>query len=85
MAYYRVGRYREAVETLRADLEGQEDRYLAWDLCFLAMSYHRLGEADRRRVPQPGPPMVARPEGPLRRELHELSAVREEMEATLAK
>jgi eukaryotic-like serine/threonine-protein kinase len=49
VAYYRDGRFREAVETLRPNLEHQEDRLLAFDLYFLAMSHHRLGEAARAR------------------------------------
>ena len=49
VAYYRAGRYREAVEALRANVETQEDWALAHDLYFLAMSYHRLGEAARAR------------------------------------
>ena len=49
VAYYRAGRYREAVEVLRPNLEKQEDRGLAYDLYFLAMSHHRLGEAARAR------------------------------------
>jgi WD40 repeat protein len=49
VAYYRAGLYREAVELLRANLEKQEDRVLAIDLYFLAMSQHRLGEAARAR------------------------------------
>ena len=49
MAYYRAGRYREAVEVLRPNLERQEDRSLAFDLYFLAMSHHRLGETARAR------------------------------------
>jgi tetratricopeptide (TPR) repeat protein len=49
VAYYRAGRYREAVEVLRLNLERQEDTYLAYDLCFLAMSHHRLGETARAR------------------------------------
>ena len=49
VAYYRAGRYREAVETLRPNLEGQEDGGLAFDLYFLAMSHHRLGETARAR------------------------------------
>jgi tetratricopeptide (TPR) repeat protein len=48
-AYYRAGRYREAVELLRRDVGEQEDRFLAFDLYFLAMSYHRLGERARAR------------------------------------
>jgi WD40 repeat protein len=49
VAYYRAGRYREAVEVLRLNIEGQADWALAHDLYFLAMSYHRLGETARAR------------------------------------
>jgi serine/threonine protein kinase/WD40 repeat protein len=49
VAYYRAGRYREAVEVLRPNVENQEDRALAYDLYFLAMSHHCLGEAARAR------------------------------------
>ena len=44
VAYYRAGRYREAVETLRPNLQSQQDWALAFDLYFLAMSHQRLGE-----------------------------------------
>ncbi len=51
-----------------SDLEGQEDRVLAWDLCFLAMSYHRpRGGGPGSGVSELGPSMVAGPEGPLGR------------------
>jgi tetratricopeptide (TPR) repeat protein len=49
VAYYRAGRYREAVDVLRPNLERQRDRMLAFDLYFLAMSHHRLGETSRAR------------------------------------
>jgi serine/threonine protein kinase/WD40 repeat protein len=49
VAYYRAGRYREAVEALRPNVERQRDKELAYDLYFLAMSYHRLGEPARAR------------------------------------
>jgi tetratricopeptide (TPR) repeat protein len=49
VAYYRDGRYREAVDTLRPNLERQTDADLAHDLFFLAMAHHRLGEAARAR------------------------------------
>jgi eukaryotic-like serine/threonine-protein kinase len=49
VAYYRAGRYREAVDLLRLNLENQEDKYLAYDLYFLAMSHHRLGETAQAR------------------------------------
>jgi tetratricopeptide (TPR) repeat protein len=44
VAYYRAARYREAAELLRPNLRRQEDKSLAPDLYFLAMSHHRLGE-----------------------------------------
>jgi hypothetical protein len=49
VAYYRAGRYREAVDVLRPNVEKQADRVLAYDLFFLAMSHHRLGETVRAR------------------------------------
>jgi serine/threonine protein kinase/WD40 repeat protein len=49
VAYYRATRYHEAVEVLRPNLQGQEDTNLAFDLYFLAMIHHRLGEAARAR------------------------------------
>jgi Anaphase-promoting complex, cyclosome, subunit 3 len=49
VAYYRAGRYREAVDVLRPNLARQEDRYLAFDLYFLAVSLHKLGEIERAR------------------------------------
>src|SRR5262249_21839028 len=49
VAYYRAGRYREAVELLRANLDKQEDQVLAFGLYFLAMSQQRLGETARAR------------------------------------
>src|SRR5205823_2392953 len=50
VAYYRAGRYREAVEVLRPNVEKQEDWALAYDLYLLAMSHHRLGWTARARV-----------------------------------
>jgi hypothetical protein len=49
VAYYRTERYRDAVDVLRPNLESREDRTLAFDLYFLAMSYQRLGEKERAR------------------------------------
>ena len=60
VAYYRAGRYREAAEVLRPNLGTQEDKDLALDLYFLAMSHHRLGEAARARdYLRLGGPLVA--------------------------
>jgi hypothetical protein len=44
LAYYRTGQYRQAVDTLQPNLKSQEDRFLAFDLYFLAMSLQQLGE-----------------------------------------
>jgi tetratricopeptide (TPR) repeat protein len=49
LAFYRAGRYREAVEILRPNLDSQEDWALAFDLYFLAMSHHQMGEKARAR------------------------------------
>jgi tetratricopeptide (TPR) repeat protein len=49
LAYYRAGRYREAVDVLRPNLARQPIGSLAYDLYFLAMSHHRLGETARAR------------------------------------
>jgi uncharacterized protein HemY len=49
LAYYRAGRFREAVATLEPNLNDQVDWALAYDLYFLAMSHHQLGESVRAR------------------------------------
>jgi eukaryotic-like serine/threonine-protein kinase len=50
VAYYRTGRYREAAEILHINLQDSEDRLLAWDLYFLAMSHQQLGETAQARL-----------------------------------
>jgi serine/threonine protein kinase/WD40 repeat protein len=49
VAYYRDSRYRDAVDALRPNLQRQDDKGLAFDLYFLAMSYQQLGETVRAR------------------------------------
>ena len=49
VAYYRAGRYREAVDVLRPNIDKEPEKYWAFDLYFLAMSYHRLGESERAK------------------------------------
>jgi TPR repeat protein len=49
LAYYRAGRYREAVELLLQNLAKQKNELLAFDLFFLAMSHCRLGETEQAR------------------------------------
>jgi len=48
-AHYKAGQYRDALETLRPNLERQADGVLGFDLYLLAMTYHRLGETMRGR------------------------------------
>jgi len=45
LAYYRAGRYREAVENLAPNLKDQMAWALAYDLYFLAMSHQQLGDS----------------------------------------
>jgi serine/threonine protein kinase/WD40 repeat protein len=49
LAYYRAGRYRDAVQLIRPNLRSQSDKTMPYDLYFLAMSLHRLGETARAR------------------------------------
>lgn len=49
VAYYRDGQFRKAIDTLRPNLERQDDASLAFDLIFIAMAHHQLGETDRAR------------------------------------
>jgi tetratricopeptide (TPR) repeat protein len=45
VAYYRVGQYAEALETLQSSLLHTNGRRDAFDLFFLAMCHARLGHA----------------------------------------
>jgi tetratricopeptide (TPR) repeat protein len=49
LAYYRAGRYPEAVAAFEANLKDQQDSVLAYDLYFLAMSHHQQGDSARAR------------------------------------
>jgi serine/threonine protein kinase/WD40 repeat protein len=49
VAYYRAERYPEAVAMLQPNLDRQKGTLLAFDLYFLAMSHHQLGETARAR------------------------------------
>jgi tetratricopeptide (TPR) repeat protein len=49
LAYYRAGRYREALAAFEANLKDQQDWVLAYDLYFLAMSHLQLGDSARAR------------------------------------
>ncbi len=49
IAYYRAGRYQEAVDTLERSLRGRAGMGDAADLYFLAMGYRRLGESGKAK------------------------------------
>jgi hypothetical protein len=49
LAYYRAGRYPEAVKVLEANLKDQADWALTYDLYFLAMCHHQLGDGVRAK------------------------------------
>jgi WD40 repeat protein len=49
LAYYRAGRYRDAIGILRPSLPTQADWVLVLDLYLLAMSHQRLGEVERAK------------------------------------
>jgi hypothetical protein len=49
VVYYRLGRWDEAIETLQAAARGNRDGLTAYDLFFLAMTYHQTGQADKAR------------------------------------
>jgi serine/threonine protein kinase/WD40 repeat protein/Flp pilus assembly protein TadD len=46
---YRLGRYKDAVAALETSLQHQEKQFTAFDLYFLAMCHHRLGEEGRAK------------------------------------
>jgi WD40 repeat protein len=85
VAYYRAGRYNDAIATLGSNIESEEDTVLVCDLCFLAMSYQRLGEKLRAREYRSFALRWSRylklvaPE-----DHHELARFWQEMDATLA-
>jgi serine/threonine protein kinase/WD40 repeat protein len=49
LAYFRSGRFSEAIDCLESNLVVSEDRGLAFDLYLLSMCCHKLGERDRAR------------------------------------
>jgi WD40 repeat protein len=49
VVYYRLGRYEPAIAMLQRSLRESKDRAAAFDLFFLAMCHHRLGDAAQAR------------------------------------
>ena len=48
MAYYRLGRWRDAIATLEPNLE-RNAGFAAWDYYILAMAYHQLGDGAKAK------------------------------------
>ncbi len=85
VAYYRAGRYHDAIDVLRSNIETDEETVFVSDLCFLAMSYQRLGETSRAREYRSLALRWSRRQKLLAPEdHHELAAFWQEMNATLA-
>ncbi len=86
LAYYRVGRYREAAETLERNVSGQSEKYLASDLYLLAMSHDQLGRAELARSYHAWPKRATAGQDELSDvELEELAAFRAEAEKLMSK
>jgi tetratricopeptide (TPR) repeat protein len=49
VALYRAGRFAEAIQTLKESLKEGKGRFAAFDLFFLAMAHHRLGQRDEAK------------------------------------
>jgi WD40 repeat protein len=50
VAYYRAGQLERAVDTLLRSSADRKNRAIAFDLFFLAMSYHQLGKGEEAKV-----------------------------------
>jgi tetratricopeptide (TPR) repeat protein len=86
VAYYRIGRYREAADTLQGNLSNRNEKCLALDLYFLAMSHHRLGDVALARAYFAWAKRATSPQdAPTIEEIRERAAFRAEAEALLGK
>jgi hypothetical protein len=87
LANYRAGRYREAVDVLRPNVECPWELTRPYDLYFMAMGYHRIGETTRARDCYDSAVRCAElhlaRDGAPARELEELDAFRGEAEQVL--
>jgi WD40 repeat protein/Tfp pilus assembly protein PilF len=85
VAYYRLGQFAKAAETLELNVETEHPE-MAFDLFFLAMSRHRMGQTDRARTEferaVPWQQSLAHARADL---VGELDSVRSETEAVLAR
>lgn len=87
VVYYRLGQYDGAIPVLERAIEINKGQATAFELFFLAMSHHQLGQGARARDCQERAlKWMAEPSFPLTaRQLEELKAYRAEAEALLAR
>jgi WD40 repeat protein len=85
VVYYRTGRYRHAIETLQANRPKQEDRLLAIDLYFLAMSHHQVGQPATAQLYFEWAARWPLPPGSTEEERAELAGFRAEAAALLSR
>jgi tetratricopeptide (TPR) repeat protein len=87
VVYYRLAKYKESLAALEHGIEPDKGGATAFDLFFLAMCHHRLGDADKaRECYDRALKWVQERQAKLRpQESEELTAFRAEAEAELAK
>jgi tetratricopeptide (TPR) repeat protein len=84
VALYRTGQHEDAVHCLETNLT-KSNRFAAFDLYFLAMSHHRLGQSDKARSYLERANAAATSPGLSADQIAELSSIRIEAEALFAR
>jgi tetratricopeptide (TPR) repeat protein len=84
VAYYRSGQYQLAIDTLLPNLKNKAHPLPGWDLFYLAMSHHQLGETTQANLYQELALLWLKSKEDLPAELvEELAAIRAEAEQVL--
>jgi serine/threonine protein kinase/WD40 repeat protein len=84
VALYRMGRHEDALRCLETNLT-KSDRFAAFDLYFLAMSHQRLSQTDKARSYLDRANAAAKTSGLSVDQIAELSSIRIEAEALIAR